>query len=97
LSGLKHPTNKALLDDIMAMHLLKEPLSPEKLLLMKEVETISGKMLAIDAANHTIGGIGFAQSEIITGVGTIIVLDDMLYYPEAELKASGKELNKMKK
>lgn len=95
ISELKRPENQNLLDQVMAKHLLKIQYSIDKLAVMSEVETIDGQMLTVDAVNATIGGIHYTNREILTLNGTVLVIDDVIDYPEKALKASaGKAMKK---
>ncbi len=94
LSEFKRPENQDLLDEYIALHVLKGEIILSKTTIT-DVETISGIKLKIDRENHTIDGVHYSDREIQTGMGNIIVMDDLLRYPQSELKArAGTRLKK---
>jgi hypothetical protein len=90
MQALKLPENQVLLDKTMASHLLSEPLSYDKLMLVDEVKTIDGQTLKIDHNYATIAGIPFTRREAVTQHGSLIVIDGIINFSEAQIK----ELNK---
>ncbi len=94
VAEFKRPENQDLLDEYIALHVLKGEIILSKTT-TTDVETISGIKLKIDRENHTIDGVHYTDREIQTGMGNIIVMDDLLRYPQSELKArAGKRLKK---
>lgn len=88
ISELKRPENKKLLDALMGKHLLKGSMNLEAINKMQSVETITGQILKVDKAMHTIGGVAYTSKEISTEKGHVIILEDLLEYPLLELKES---------
>lgn len=94
LAEFKRPENHDLLDEYIALHVLKGEIILSKTT-VTDVETINGIKLKIDRENHTIDGVPYTDREIQTGMGNIIVMDDLLRYPQSELKErAGRRLKK---
>jgi uncharacterized surface protein with fasciclin (FAS1) repeats len=94
MAELKRPENQDLLDEYLALHVLKGEIVLSKTD-FTEVETLSGVKLKLDRDKRTIDGVEFLQNEIATDMGMIYELKDVLRYPEKELKArAGKRLPK---
>lgn len=88
LRELTRVENKKLLDDVVGRHILKGQFRPEDLLKMKEVETISGVKLKIDANAGSINGLVVSSRYVASPKMYILVIDDIIGYPLEQLKES---------
>ncbi len=86
------PENQALLDEIMANHLIRYPFFAEKAAEYPEVTTISGRILPVDAGQSMIGGAQFYPTQINTKKGSVLWMMDIIDFPEEKLrKAPGQK------
>lgn len=100
VTEFNRPENKKLLDKVMARHLLKGQMKLEDLMMRTEVETIDGEVLKVNKEYQTIDGIKVTSRFVASETLYLLVTDDLLSYPETELKVSaGKYMkqNQMKK
>lgn len=88
LKELTRPENKKLLNETVGRHILKGQFTPDELLKLKEVETINGKKLQIDAVSKTIDGIPLSGRFVVSPSLYLLVIDDIMRYPIIELKES---------
>lgn len=80
------PDNQALLDEIMANHVIRYPFFAEKAQEYPEVTTISGRILKVDHGQHMIGGAQFYPTQINTKNGSVIWMMDIIDFPEEKLR-----------
>lgn len=90
---LRDPANKSLLDAFIANHIIKSPFSIKKMDIITDAETIKGKKYACSNADQTINGIKLSGVEFYTKMGTVVSVEGLIGFPEAELQ---KKMAKMK-
>lgn len=83
---LQQQENKALLDEIMASHLVKPPFLIDKDQSFTEVETIDGRRLKVDAGQNRIGGALYGAVQVSTMKGSVVHMLEPVYFPEDQLK-----------
>jgi uncharacterized surface protein with fasciclin (FAS1) repeats len=88
LKELVRPENKKLLDNTVGLSILKGQYTPEDLLKLKEVETITGEILKIDQEARTIDGVPVTGRYVGSPDLYLLVVDDIIRYPIVELKES---------
>ncbi|MBL0316174.1 MAG: hypothetical protein IPP69_10485 [Flavobacteriales bacterium] len=86
LSELKRPENIALMDKMMAAHLLQEEMSFETIFRQKELMTVDGTKLFVDSASRTINGISCTTREVITKGGTVIIIEGIINHDDDQVK-----------
>lgn len=87
MAELKNPKNKELLNKLMASHLLKNVVTDKEL--AEEAsgnENALGKKVEVGAG--LIGETKYRGMSIYTQHGTVVVLADVIDFPEAELRAA---------
>ena len=100
VTEFNRPENKKLLDKVMARHLLKGQMKLEDIMTRTEVETIDGEVLKVNKEYQTIDGIKVTSRFVASETLYLLVMDDLLSYPETELKVSAgnyMKQNQMKK
>ena len=86
LSELKRPENIAVMDKMIASHLLQEEMSFETIFRQKELVTVDGTKLFVDSASRTINGISCTTREVITKGGTVIIIEGIINHDDDQVK-----------
>lgn len=85
VTALKMPENKDVLDALIANHMTKGPFEILKFTSLTEISMLSGKTLTIDPGQSRIGGALYTREQVNTAKGAVLVMNEVIDFPEAEL------------
>lgn len=91
VTALKMPENKDLLDALVANHMTKGPFEILKYTALTDVSMLSGKTLTIDPGQSRIGGALYTKEQVNTAKGAVLVMNEVIDFPEAELSKRSKK------
>jgi uncharacterized surface protein with fasciclin (FAS1) repeats len=97
LSLLKLPDNKDLLDGLISNHMIKGPFEVAKYTAVTELTLHSGKVVNIDPGQSRIGGALYRKEQINTAKGAVLLMSEVIAFPEAELTKRSKKSGASKK
>jgi len=90
---LKDSSNKKILDEFVAKHIIKAPFSIKKLDGVTEAENIAGKKVQVSVDKNTIAGAKMSGVEFYTKMGSVISMDEAIDFPEKTLAAQLEKKN----
>lgn len=85
LGELKADENQAILDELVGRHVISTPFTAQKAEGLTQLETIGGKKLNIQPGAQQIEGIVYSLDQIGTQHGSVVVIKELINFPEAEL------------